>query len=309
MSGPMSAPEGGVDASVILSDERVVEYWDGGDPAGRPVLFHPGTPVTRLLGRWAHQAASEAGIRLIAVNRPGYGGSTTLREPSLRAVGRDTAELARRLGLDEFAVVGSSGGGPFAMATAVEAPDAVRALGIAGAIGPWRELVGASEMAEDREILARLDAGDVDGAWAGFHEQLARDRGGLSPKEEADVIVPPDGGAVARDPAYRAIWTDNMQVVQSNPDGRVFDNLAWGASWDVDPRDVVAPTLLVYGTTDAHCPQERDGRWYADAIAGSELLIVASAGHFDVIDGHWPQVLAGLLQTWGPPRRRAAGLR
>ncbi len=302
MTGPRSRPETGTDASVILADERAFEYWDGGDPAGRPVIFHPGTPATRVLGRWAHDAALAAGVRLIAINRPGYGGSRTLREPSLRQVGRDTVELARRLGLDEFAVVGSSGGGPFALATAVEAPDAVRALGVVGAIGPWRVLRDATELAEDREILARLDSGDVGGAWAGFREQVERDRKDLTPLEEADIILASGGGPLTRDQAYREVWAANMQVVQANRDGYLFDNLAWGATWDVDPREVAAPTLLFYGTVDTHCPAERDGRWYADGIAGSELVVIPSTDHFDVIDAHWPEVFQGLLRIWGRER-------
>jgi pimeloyl-ACP methyl ester carboxylesterase len=101
----------------------VFEYWEGGDPDGRPMIFHPGTPVTRLLGHWGHAAAVAAGVRLVSVNRPGYGGSTSSMEaPSLMGVGRDTAALAEHLGMDAYSVFGSSGGGPFAVATAVAAP-------------------------------------------------------------------------------------------------------------------------------------------------------------------------------------------
>ncbi len=56
------------------------------------------------------------------------------------------------------------------------------------------------------------------------------------------------------DERYRAIWVDNMRVVLDNLDGYVFDNLAWGGIWDVDPRDVEAPSLLWYGEVDEHCP-------------------------------------------------------
>ena len=77
-------------------------------------------------------------------------------------------------------------------------------------------------------------------------------------------------------------------------------------TWRGEPRgtwtrDVAAPALLFYGTVDARCPAERHGQWYADRIAGSELVVVPSAGHLDVIEGFWPEVLAGLLRIWGPP--------
>ena len=262
------------------------------------MILHPGTPVSRVLGRWAHEAAVEAGVRLLAVNRPGYGASTTVHEPSLLSVGRDTAALAADLGLDGYAVVGSSGGGPYTVATAIADPANVRAIGVVGGVGPWRLLDDPADLTEDRECLALLDGGDLDGAWACFRERCERDLGGLEPAAAADWALAGDDSSLVQDDAYRAIWAENMRIVLANFDGYVYDNLAWGGPWDADPREVEAPALLWYGTRDAHCPPETHGRWYADRIAGSELIVVPSDGHVDVIDGHWPEVLAGLLRIW-----------
>ena len=263
------------------------------------MIFHPGTPVTRVLGRWGHEAAAAAGVRLIAVSRPGYGGSTTLETPSLLAVGRDTGALAGHLGLDGYAVVGSSGGGPFAVATAVADPGGVRALGVVGGVGPWRLLEPPASSPEDRACLAVLDAGDVAGAWAGFRRQSEEELGGLAPEDAVGLMFSGDDSGLIDDRAYRGVWADNMRVVLATFDGYVFDNLAWGGEWDADPRDVVAPSLLWYGEVDEHCSLAH-GRWYADRIAGSRLIVVPSEGHFDVIDAHWPEVLAGLLRIWEP---------
>jgi pimeloyl-ACP methyl ester carboxylesterase len=293
----------GSDESLVLADGRVLEYWEGGDPNGRPMIFHPGTPVTRLFGRWGHEAAVAAGVRLVSVNRPGYGGSTSsTAAPSLLAVGRDTAALAAHLGLDGYVVFGSSGGGPFAVATAVADPGAVRALGLVGGVGPLTLLDGPSAHLEDRECLALLASGDTAGAWACFGRQVERDRGSLTPHEAVAAIMGGDKSSLVNDASYRAIWIENWRLVRANFRGYVFDNLAWGGSWDVDPRDVVAPALLWYGTVDEHCPAASHGQWYADRIAGSRLVIVPSTGHFDVIDAHWPEVLAGLHRIWGSSR-------
>ena len=189
----MAAP--GNDASCTLPDGRVLEFRESGDPGGRAVVFHPGTPVSRVLGRWGHEAAVEAGVRSLAVNRPGYGGSTTIAEPSLISVGRDTAALAAELGLDGYAVVGSSGGGPYTVATAIADPANVRAIGIVGGVGPWRLLDDPSELSDDRECLALLDVGDVDGAWTCFREQCERDLGGREPDAAADWALAGDGSA------------------------------------------------------------------------------------------------------------------
>jgi pimeloyl-ACP methyl ester carboxylesterase len=287
---------------LVLPDGRVIEYWEGGDPAGRAMVMQPGTPETRVMGTWGHDAAVAAGVRLMSVNRPGYGGSTPTAEPGLLGTGRDTAAMAAHLGLDEYAVFGLSGGGPFALATAVADPVHVRALGVVGGIGPWRLLDEFSRDPEGSKCLAFLDAGDVAGAWDCMRRDVDRAYGGLIALDDAarvDTILSRigDGSRLSDDEGYRAIWADNMRVVLDSFDGVAFDNLAWGASWDVDPGDVEAPTLLWYGESDKPCPPAH-GRWYADRIADSDLVIYPGEGHLDVIDGHWPDVLTGLLGIW-----------
>jgi pimeloyl-ACP methyl ester carboxylesterase len=301
MAGP------GRDRSIDLPDGRVIEYWDGGDPAGYPVILHPGTPETRVMGRWAHDAAVGAGVRLVAVDRPGYGGSTSVTNPSLMRTGLDTAALAEGIGVQVYAVVGLSGGGPFAMATAVADPGHVRALGVVGGIAPWRLLEDDSRDPTGSKCLDLHDGGDVAGAWDCMSRDAASAYAGLATLDDAaraDVILARIGAGsrVADDPAYRAIWADNLRVVVSNLDGSTFDNIAWGAKWDVDPSDVVAPTRLWYGELDLQCPLDH-GRWYADGISHAELVVLPGERHVDVIDGHWPEVLSGLVSLWRQPSR------
>jgi pimeloyl-ACP methyl ester carboxylesterase len=267
------------------------------------MIMHPGTPETRGMARWGHAAAVSAGVRLFALNRPGYGGSTSITEPSLLAPGRDTAAMAAHLGLDEYAVFGLSGGGPFAAATAIADPGHVRALGLVGSIGPWRLLDGPSKDPEGSKCLALHDAGDVASAWDCMRRDVDRAYGSLVALDDrarvdsflADIA---DGSRLLDDDEYCRLWAENLRVVLDNVDGSTFDNLAWGASWDVDPRDVATPAMLWYGELDTPCPPAH-GRWYADRITGSKLVIFPGEGHLDVIDGHWPEVLTGLLRIWG----------
>jgi pimeloyl-ACP methyl ester carboxylesterase len=295
--------EPGHEASQALADGRVVEYWEGGDPRGRAMVLHPGTPATRLLGRWGHEAAVSAGVRLVSVSRPGYGGSTvvTAQAPSLLAVGRDTAALAAHLGLAEYAVVGISGGGPFAVATAVADSEAVRALGLVAGVGPWRLLDDPSSLPDERVCLALLDAGDVAGAWAGFRLLCERALSGLRALDDSarvDALMAGEDGPLTRDEAYRAIWADNLRVVLDSLDGCAFDNLAWGGAWDIDPRDVAAPTRLWYGELDHEAPPAY-GQWHRDRIARSQMTVYPGEGHLDVCDAHWREVVEGLLSIWG----------
>jgi pimeloyl-ACP methyl ester carboxylesterase len=147
-----------------------------------------------------------------------------------------------------------------------------------------------------------MDAGDVAGAWDCMRHDIKREFDGLAAYDDlarVDLFLAGvgEGSRLIHDPAYRAMWADNLRAVQDRPDGFAFDNLAWGATWDIDPREVATPTLLWYGELDKPCPHAH-GQWYADRITGSELVILPGEGHLDVVDGHWPEVLAGLVRIW-----------
>jgi pimeloyl-ACP methyl ester carboxylesterase len=291
----------GHDATFELPDGRVLEYWDGGEPTGRLMILHPGTPETRVMGTWGHDAAVSAGVRLISVNRPGYGGSTTA-PPSLRATGADTAALAAYLGADEYAVFGLSGGGPFAVATAVADPAHARAVGVVGGMGPWRLLEDSSRDPEGSTCLALLDAGDAAAAWDCMLQDVERAYRGMAPLDDdarVETMLADIGGEsrLFRDGRYRALWAENLRTVLEHVEGSAFDNLAWGGPWDADPREVEVPTVLWYGDADRPCPIAH-GEWYAERIRGSDLVILSGESHLDVIDAHWPEVLAGLLRVW-----------
>jgi pimeloyl-ACP methyl ester carboxylesterase len=299
MAGP------GSDASGVLPDGRVLEYWEGGDPDGRGVVCHSGTPCTRVFGTLSDEVARDLGVRLVMVNRPGYGGSSLPPgPPSLLATGRDTAALAGLLRMTEYAVLGTSGGGPFAVATAVADPQRVRGVAVVAGIGPWRLLSDPAdepeELAQERALLALLDAGDVAGAWSGMVASVHREvdkLAGLDDEARLDTFFGGSGNAptAAHD---RAAWAANLADLVAHPEGWAFDSLAWGGSWDVDPSEVAAPTALWYGDADFMSPPT-NGQWYADRIAGSELVVLPGENHMQVCSDHWTEHLTGLLDRWG----------
>jgi pimeloyl-ACP methyl ester carboxylesterase len=57
-------------------------------------------------------------VRLIAVDRPGYGGSTFKRRRQIPEWPADIAQLAAAMNIARFAVIGLSGGAPYALACA-----------------------------------------------------------------------------------------------------------------------------------------------------------------------------------------------
>jgi pimeloyl-ACP methyl ester carboxylesterase len=100
------------------ADGRKLGYAEFGDPDGAPVIALHGTPGSRLMFALADQAARERGLRLIAPERPGYGLSDAKDFPTLHDAAADIISLADSLNLKDFALIGVSGGGPFAIAAA-----------------------------------------------------------------------------------------------------------------------------------------------------------------------------------------------
>jgi pimeloyl-ACP methyl ester carboxylesterase len=115
----------------------VLGYAAWGDPAGRLVLWHHGTPgARRQVPLVARRAADRLGIHLVSVERPGVGDSTDHRYRAIRDWAADAAAAADHFGHDEMAVVGLSGGGPYALACAHELPERVAAVGLLGSVCP-----------------------------------------------------------------------------------------------------------------------------------------------------------------------------
>jgi pimeloyl-ACP methyl ester carboxylesterase len=275
-------------STLTLPDGRTLEYADLGDPAGKPVVFHPGTPATAGQGLVTADAASRHGVRLIAVSRPGYGAST-MSAPSLRAAAADTLELADLLGLERFAVLGASGGGPFALAVAAAAPDrlgfvaAHASPGEYGVVKP--EIIGDG----DRRALALLAEGKPDEAVQVMNEVADADLAGLRGLSEAEFsaalakMAPPGPSWLDEHPALKQAFEADFQRAVLTSDGMTYDNLCWLGPWDIDLRAITLPVRLVYGEDD-RMSEIAHGEWLHERLPDSELVVIPG-GHGHVTFG------------------------
>src|SRR4051794_12042516 len=93
-------------------NDRTLAVVEDGDPDGRPVIYHHGTPGSHVLHPGWVADARQRGIRLIAYDRAGYGGSDRDPGRDIAAVAGDIAAIADGLGIERFATWGISGGGP-----------------------------------------------------------------------------------------------------------------------------------------------------------------------------------------------------
>jgi pimeloyl-ACP methyl ester carboxylesterase len=277
-----------------LSDGRALGYAEWGD--GAPVFGFHGTSLSRL----AHVGADAprvTGVRLILVDRPGYGLSDYQPARTLLDWPRDIAELADGLGIDRFAVFGMSGGGPHAAACAYALHDRVSALGLVSSPAPvWDrpELLFSApphrrpliELARrDPDLVARRLLEDC-GAEL---ERMAVDsrNGGKGGGPEADQ-------AVMADPEVRARFeAATLETVGRGPEGYARDLfLLYVAPWGFRPEEIEVPTQIWHGDAD-EAVSPRIAEFFADTIAQSRLRMVPGAGHL-LLWSHTEEILTSL---------------
>jgi pimeloyl-ACP methyl ester carboxylesterase len=284
-----------------MADGREVEYVEVGDPSGQPVVHLHGTPGTAGSGALLEDAARRNGVRLLAVSRPGYGRSTTT-PPGLLTVARDVGELASGLGVEEFVMLGASGGGPFALATAAALPARVRRVLIAASPGPVHLLAPQHLEPGDVQALELLAAGDVDGAVALVTAEARRDFDAMRQlpvdefEEAMNGMAPPSEHYFDTRPDERAAFVADFRRAIERYDEFVRDNLSWLGPWDFDLADVIAPVLLCYGGADAMVPAT-NGEWLTERLPRATLSIQPDAGHGEVCFGLGEHLFAALDES------------
>jgi len=275
-------------ATITLADGRVLAYTDGA-PDGLPVVLFHGAPGSRGFRPRAAESAT-SGVRLITFDRPGYGESDPVAAPTVLGFARDALALADALGLDRFAVVGWSGGGPAAVATAFSAPDRVRGLAIAGSPGPLDEVPGGwealgglrrptAEMARrEPHRSARAVARHMAPFLADPVSFLGRGKG-----PDGDVLRDPEFG-----PMLRAQVT---AALAPGADGIAADLVAMWLPWEFELAAVRVPTTVFHADLDRH--NGEDAEIYAAQIPDARLVRWSETGHLGLLT-HWPEVLAAL---------------
>ena len=129
---------------LTLPSGRVLGFAEFGAPKGTPLLFFHGFPSSRLEARGLDLIARKRGIRVLALDRPGFGLSSF--QPGRRIVDwpNDVLEFVQHVQIKSFAVLGGSGGAPYALACAKALPaDMLSAVGLVSAAPPWEVGYGA----------------------------------------------------------------------------------------------------------------------------------------------------------------------
>ena len=242
-----------------------LHYEDYG--AGKPVVLIHGWPLS---GRsWESQvpALVGGGYRVITYDRRGFGSSS---QPwggyDYDTFAADLDRLLQHLDLREATLVGfSMGGGEVARYLGTYGSERVAKAVLAAAVPPY--LYKAADN----------PAGALDDATiAGFEASVKSDR--LAFLDEFTSGFFSAGGQLKISEAQRAYARDI--AASASPKGTLECIAAFGRTdFRGDLSKVTVPTLVIHGDSDVIVPFEASGKRSAEAIADSELVVIAGGPH------------------------------
>ncbi len=286
-------PDSG-DVTVALADRRTLGVREFGDPHGFPVFYFHGHPGSRADFAFIdpNAVAQQTGTRVLALDRPGYGLSTPHPDRTLLDWPGDVLAVADHLGIRRFAVLGYSGGGPYAAACAASLPrQRLTSAAIISGVGPagspgqshspgWFMYTGAPKSL--RGSVVRMSA--VLAARAPDRLALASARAAL-PR--------PDRAALDDPRIAKGLMDTWREAFRTGGEGALSDITIYTQGWGFRLEEIEARVGLWHGSADRNVPASV-GAHVARQIPGCHATLVAGAGHVSIFRDNLARILRWL---------------
>jgi pimeloyl-ACP methyl ester carboxylesterase len=272
-----------------------------GEADGTVVLLHHGTPGSASEIWPPHlEHARARGLRLAEYTRPGAAGSD--RDPG-RTVGScaaDAAAVADALGAERFLTLGSSGGGPHAIACAALLPERVLAAASVAGVAPanadgldWLDGMGE----ENREEFAAANAGpaELEAFILRWAPDLREVTGPQVLEQLGELVSPPDA-AVLTGEYSEFVAAGFRHSLRSEIWGWFDDDLAILGEWGFDLGAINVPVSVWQGREDRFVPPAH-GEWLARNVAGASAHLLEDHGHLSLSLAHFGEILDELTHS------------
>ena len=280
---------------LTLPDGRNLSIAQFGSPAGPPVFYFHGYPGSRQ----EVAILDHLPLRIISIDRPGYGSSTPLPGRRLLDWPADVAAAADQLGVDRFTVLGVSGGGPYATACAYALPQRVSAAVLLCPVPPPEALEGLPARAlGDLGLLMFLGRNPraaraflTTARWLGRNPRL------LTPaliQRFGALRLPASDLQALAEPASSRVLASFREGIRPGIEGVWMDAQIYAQPWGFALDAVQVPVELWHGTADTIVPAATSEVYRA--IPGLRRTLIDGAGHYAMIITHGPRIVAAFAQ-------------
>jgi pimeloyl-ACP methyl ester carboxylesterase len=264
---------------MTLQSGRTLGFAQYGDPKGKPLFYFHGWPVSRLSAEIYDSISKKLHIRIIAPDRPGYGLSDFYTERTLLDWPDDVVAIADTLHIHTFAVMGVSGGGPYAAVCAYKIPDRISNVGIIAGLSPiygkealhgvtWISKIGWENFG--RYPWLRTSSSIFQYLNTRFGPSLGLHRFLFGSKKDRKLL---------KDKKLRERTKQTTkEAFCKGYKGPELDLKLYTTDWGFRLRDIRKKIFLWYGSDDNNVSINM-GEYYRKNIPNSELIIYPDEGH------------------------------
>jgi pimeloyl-ACP methyl ester carboxylesterase len=236
---------------LLLPDGRRLSWGEYGDPRGKPVLYFHGIPGSRHEALLLEPGLAGGGIRLIAVNRPGFGSSDL--------------KTGRRF---------------------TDWPSDVIAL---AGVGPL-DARGATRGMSPGNVLIFKYCKYFPGLLAGLFRSMTGDGLEKSLDNLIRSMSLPDKELLKQSRLREIVRADLSEALAGGPDGIVYEVGLYSETWGFDPAEITMSVTLWHGGEDRNVPPRMSHRMGLD-LKNCQLRFFPEEGHFSLIHNRAAEII------------------
>jgi pimeloyl-ACP methyl ester carboxylesterase len=269
------------DSSIQLPDGRRLGYAEYGEPEGPTVMYFHAAPGSSHIHADMAEKALQHKVRLIVIDRPGYGLSTPKADRSLLSWGDDVAFLMDFLKISQFSVVGFSGGCPFALACARALPNRVKKVTLVAALVPGMT-EGMPPMVAGLYALAQSNPDELRKTFAAVAQSPAALLGVVSATAgDRDKKVLSDRAA--------KFESEYRHALQAGVEGIASDYIIFAGNLGFPLEEVNTEVDLYTGALDENTPSAMTHA-LASQLPNSKIFVMPNEGHYGLYF-YWDEIL------------------
>ncbi|CAM3333341.1 alpha/beta hydrolase [Mycobacterium intermedium] len=289
-----------LEGNIAVGEDRQIGFAEFGAAQGRAIFWLHGTPgARRQIPTEARVYAEENDIRLIGVDRPGIGSSTPCQYECVLEFADDLRTIADTLGIDKMAVVGLSGGGPYALAAAAGLPDRVVAAGVLGGVAPTQgpDAIRGGLMDLGYAVAPLLKLGGAP-LRIGATLLIRAVRPVASPVLDLYALLSPEADRhLLSRPELKAMFLDDLLNGSRKQLAAPFaDIIAFARDWGFRLEEVKVPVRWWHGDHDHIIPFSH-GEHVVSRLPDAKLFHLPDESHLAGL-GRGEEILATLIEIW-----------
>ena len=278
----------------LLKDRRILCYCEFGKSDGVPVFYSHATPGSRLEGALFHSQAVKQNFRIICTDRPGMGESTFLPNRELLDYPNDIVELANKLNIDKFGLIGWSGGGVYGLACGQVIPERLLFNIVLAGYTSFREMSKSSGYVNSRLDHVSIGLSKKHPLLFKLYFDLIAIGMKVAPGMSYGAFVAclnDSDKDIAKQRVFKQILSQSQkEAFKEGSNGVAKDAVIHYSDWGFNLQQITAPVHILHGYEDLLVPVEFSV-FNSTQIPICQLHIIDGEGHLFPAN-HMPDIFS-----------------